>query len=536
MISAQQSQQSKQSFYNLKDKDGTKGRTYDHKFAKDASAINIQEVLLGMKFACLAITDDAEGTLEAVGKMTPWHIQVLGMITGATDQAHKKLSEILKEFEGGYILDRNISERSVSRFGHIVDVQGYIAHNDQDLVLAYRCTTTGFDWLTNISYAMAEFEPEVDADQRDSGCCSCVEGRWSTRKPRCHLGFYNDFLATLPHIEEMIEPHLKPEAPRRRLFISGYSLGAGVAVMAFLYFLFKYDWATLPHKLILVTAGGPRAVDTKLRDKVEEEMKRLRPLDKAVIARIVNRKDVVPKLPPESWGFRHLAKLVYITDAMEVLINPNLDEHEIEEVSDETLKEKVQLASTELKRSATSRSGSGIFGSGVVMMGQAGQAAQDFVEGYDKLLAAIPSLIKDHLPDLYLNPLERLWAEVAPTRLTIKSARALRNADIALFGDKSDPYVVCEVLGKPELQLRTPTIPKCLDPEWNFSGELDGIRRGDVLEFVVWDEDLFSGPDLLGKARLRFEQYRPLKFSGDIELTDTGNKDGVQSFITLEVS
>eukprot|EP00419_Tripos_fusus_P076252 CAMPEP_0172897974 /NCGR_PEP_ID=MMETSP1075-20121228/158661_1 /TAXON_ID=2916 /ORGANISM="Ceratium fusus, Strain PA161109" /LENGTH=56 /DNA_ID=CAMNT_0013753663 /DNA_START=1 /DNA_END=168 /DNA_ORIENTATION=+ len=44
---------------NLKDQDGKgKGRTYDHRFAKDPGGIDIQEIALGMKFACMAITDD----------------------------------------------------------------------------------------------------------------------------------------------------------------------------------------------------------------------------------------------------------------------------------------------------------------------------------------------------------------------------------------------------------------------------------------------------------------------------------------------
>jgi len=300
--------------------------------------------------------------------------------------------------------------------------------------------------------------------------------------------------------------------------------------------LFKYDWATLPHKLLLVTAGGPRAVDKKLKDKVQEEMKRLRPLNKAVVARIVNRSDVVPTLPPQSFGFHHLEKLVYITDTLKVLINPNLDEREDLKVSNATLREKAKEASDQVKTVATKAT----MDSMDSMLDEAAfagqQMKQTFVENYDKLLAAIPGLFKDHMPDLYLEPLERLWTEVAPTRLTIKSARALRNADIAVFGDKSDPYCVCEVVGKPDLQLRTQTINRCLNPEWNFSGEFEDVRRGDVLEFVVWDEDLFTGPDLLGKARLTFDEYRPRKFSGEIELTETGNEDGVQSFITVEVS
>jgi len=472
--------------------------------------------------------------LEAVGKLNPWHIQVMGMITGATDTAHKPLSEILKTFDGGYTLDKFINERRLSKHGHFVDVQGFIAHDDKDLVLAYRCTTTAFDWLTNISFSKCEFEPEVDIEGADSGCCSCMEGRMSTRKPRCHLGFYNDFLATAKDCEEFIEPHLKPDAPPRRLIITGHSLGAGVAAIALCYFLFKFDWATLPHKLVLVTAGGPRAVDERLKMKVQEEMKRLRPLNKAVIARIVNRDDVVPSLPPQSFGFHHLDKLVYISDTLDVVINPDLDNREVENVSNnkQALQEQTQQVHQELEETKASRSIRGL----TQMMDQAEAAKEYFVDNYDKLLAKIPNLFKDHMPDLYLEPLERLWTEVAPTHLKIKSARALRNADIALFGDKSDPYCVVEVVGKPGQQLRTPTINRCLDPVWDFVGELEDVRRGDVLEFIIWDEDLLSGPDLLGKAQLKFDRYRPIKFKGEIELTDTGNKAGVKSFITVEVS
>jgi len=516
--------------FNLKDDDGKgKGRTYDHSFSNMPGGINIEEVALGMRLASLAITDNEPGTLEAVGKLNPWHIQALGMITGTVDQAHRPLSEILYETLG-FTLDRNISCSGLSITGHFVDVQGYIAHNEQELVLAYRCTTSAFDWLTNFNAGTSEFEPEVDIAGSDSGCCSCLEGRWSTKKPRVHTGFYNDFLASAQDIEELIEPHLKPDAPPRRLFIVGHSLGAGVATVAYMYLLFKFDWATLPHKLLLVTAGGPRVVDSRLRNKVQDEVNRLRPLDRAVICRVVNRDDIVPTLPPEAFGFQHLDKVVYITDEMKVLVNPNLDERDIvaEQKDKKALKDQVDNTVKKVD-GITSRTLQ-------TMASGAASAQQVFVENYDRLLANIPSQLKDHMPDLYLEPLEHQWKEVAPVRLRIIGARALRNADKAFFGNKSDPYCVCQVLGKPTLQLRTPTINRCLDPEWNFMGELNGVRRGDELEFVVWDEDTLKGPDLLGKARLAFDQFRPCGFSGELELTDTGNKDSVQSIIKLEVS
>merc|ERR1712008_656228 len=117
-------------------------------------------------------------------------------------------------------------------------------------------------------------------------------------------------------------------------------------------------------------------VDSRLHDKVQDEMRRLRPLDKAVICRVVNGNDVVPTLAPETMGFRHLDKLVYITDQEKVLINPNLDEQEVVEEQ----KDKAALK-----------------------------------DQVNKVLGQIPSQFKDHMPDLYLGPLEHLFEDVAYT-------------------------------------------------------------------------------------------------------------------------
>ena len=71
---------------------------YDGEIAKKPGAIKIDEVLLGTKLACGAITDDEEGTLEKVGKMNPWHIEALKMITGSREEAHKPLTYILEKY------------------------------------------------------------------------------------------------------------------------------------------------------------------------------------------------------------------------------------------------------------------------------------------------------------------------------------------------------------------------------------------------------------------------------------------------------
>jgi hypothetical protein len=52
----------------------------------------------------------------------------------------------------------------------------------------------------------------------------------------------------------------------------------------------------------------------------------LRPLDRAVICRLVYNHDLVPHVPFHIGGFYHLDKLVYITVNGDVIINPRMRE------------------------------------------------------------------------------------------------------------------------------------------------------------------------------------------------------------------
>merc|ERR1719469_1439030 len=77
-----------------------KGRSYDGKFAKKPGGVSVEDVLLGTKLACIAITDDKPGTLSQVGKLNPWHIEALKMITGSEEEAQMPLSYILDKHFG----------------------------------------------------------------------------------------------------------------------------------------------------------------------------------------------------------------------------------------------------------------------------------------------------------------------------------------------------------------------------------------------------------------------------------------------------
>ena len=84
--------------------------------------MTIDDLLLGTKLACVAITDDEEGTLAKVAKMNPWHTEALAMITGSEEEAHKPLTHILdRHFD--LQVDKIINLTGWSG-GHPIDTQG----------------------------------------------------------------------------------------------------------------------------------------------------------------------------------------------------------------------------------------------------------------------------------------------------------------------------------------------------------------------------------------------------------------------------
>jgi hypothetical protein len=133
-----------------------------------------------------------------------------------------------------------------------------------------------------------------------------------------------------------------------------------------------------------------------MQQKIHAEMKRLRPLDKAVICRLVRDKDVVPTVPPALFGFRHLDKLVYITKDGQILVNPNLDSGNIVDVKTmaSLMAHNPSLFEDEDEEITTSDE-------------------EKEETDYDKKIKLIPRAFRDHMPDFYLYPLIKLFKREA---------------------------------------------------------------------------------------------------------------------------
>jgi Lipase (class 3) len=468
------------------------GRRYDSQYASQPGGIRLDELVAGVKYACISITDDHPGTLLKVGKANPWYLNVMKMILGSKEKACLPLTTILQDHFALRTVDHIIDISGLSKAGHALDTQGYIAHNDTTIVLAYRCTTSAKDWITNLTLTSSAWDIEHDVQQGHSGyfsscadyaCCGLTAEGFdtsgaSTVKPRVHTGFYNNFLVTVPAIREYIDPLLFGEdQPPRTLYVVGHSLGAGIAMMGACYFLIepKYQslWRdpNLNQKLRVVTVGGPRACCQSMQAQVDAVLRDLRSTDKVQVAQLVRDKDCVPHMPHELFGFRHLReKVVFISKedpvsgVGHIIVNP--DPHQV--IQKKQLKRLLEqnpkiLASSEPKVDDSLVNANPV-NDGIDIAesssdtdeeiaaspdddserSAAAEAIDDnlseaeWAARYEKKLKLIPRAFRDHMPDFYLKPLLYKLSLEAPSGSAGLNPSGIKNLDsVDLDGLKS---------------------------------------------------------------------------------------------------
>ncbi|CAK0818342.1 unnamed protein product, partial [Prorocentrum cordatum] len=116
-------------------------------------------------------------------------------------------------------------------------------------------------------------------------------------------------------------------------------------------------------------------------------------------------------------------------------------------------------------------------------------------------------------------------------RVTIVSARNVRGADI--LGGKSDPYCVCEVVGRRnQNKQQTPTVSNTNDPKWNYTFEVKDCAGEEDLKFTIYDSDVGSRDDVVGVGTLQAHQYFPEGWDGELRL---GSTKGEASFLKVRV-
>lgn len=372
---------------------------------------SLKEISRGMIFSELAITDNKEGTLAKIGKSNPWHLQAMKLITGSKKRAHLPLQTLLKEDLDGLDLDCELDVKGITEGGHFLDTQGYIAHNDEFVVISFRCTTTISDWLTNLNLTTSAWELE-DIEQGFSGYfsgCSdlCCQG--DNYKPRVHTGMYNNFLAVLPEVKHHVDPFLTEDEKPRKIYIVGHSLGAGIANIMATYFLLEYNWTVLPHTLVSVTAGSPRSICKSMKAVTDEKRKEFG--EKVRFYRIVKGKDAVTSVPPKMLGFEHIVDPIMIEDDGRILMLQNGEsfKNSFTELLDSTKQ-------NDFKFGVDASSGDESEQKSVdeqlqqrrAPSGEDDEDEDDDEEEdaqYNRFVTKVPKAFRDHMPDFYLKPI-----------------------------------------------------------------------------------------------------------------------------------
>mmetsp|Transcript_25054 Transcript_25054/g.72070 ORF Transcript_25054/g.72070 Transcript_25054/m.72070 type:complete len:1187 (+) Transcript_25054:37-3597(+) len=131
------------------------------------------------------------------------------------------------------------------------------------------------------------------------------------------------------------------------------------------------------------------------------------------------------------------------------------------------------------------------------------------------------------------SPLAATQRPLGKVKVALISASGLRNADL---GGRSDPYCVCEIVGKPQLRFQTPVVNDTLDPVWNKRGELD-YAKGDSIKMTVFDKDPGNNHEVVGHVTLTSWYLQPNGFDGEVELVDPGgNARGGTPKLTVRIA
>jgi len=96
---------------------------------------------------------------------------------------------------------------------------------------------------------------------------------------------------------------------------------------------------------------------------------------------------------------------------------------------------------------------------------------------------------------------------------------------------RSDPYVVCDIVGKPDMQIVTPMQSHKTQPIWDFTTGLD-MDPNDTLVFTVLDADVLKHADCLGQVTLTAAQIRA-GVDGKLPLDKAGK--GIKAYLEVSI-
>jgi len=168
----------------------------------------------------------------------------------------------------------------------ISDTQAYITGNDKLIILAFRGTEQKIqDWATDLNFIKTE------------GPLGNV-----------HEGFNSAFNSVIVSLTKSLFEFRDNQQP---IWVTGHSLGAALATLAVAAFTeFGLEVSGL------YTFGSPRVGDQRFEEALRAKMG-----DR--IFRVVNRNDIVPRVPPSLAGYKHVGEVVLFDEKGMLKQEPN---------------------------------------------------------------------------------------------------------------------------------------------------------------------------------------------------------------------
>jgi triacylglycerol lipase len=160
----------------------------------------------------------------------------------------------------------------------------WVCRRKNDIVIVFRGTDSDSieDWLRDGKFAMT-----------------------SVTKGRMHLGFWQGWQNLKPLVMEQLDLSDR----NRRIWLCGHSLGGGLAVACAEDLEFKHDFRVKG----VVTFGQPSIVNYALAKEWSKTMR-------SRLLRLVNKADVVPRVPP---GYTFFGSVCWFTDDVPLIARTN---------------------------------------------------------------------------------------------------------------------------------------------------------------------------------------------------------------------
>ncbi|KAJ5104330.1 hypothetical protein NUU61_001677 [Penicillium alfredii] len=172
-----------------------------------------------------------------------------------------------------------------TKFG---DVAGFLAADKTNklLVLSFRGSRTLSTWIANLDFGLT-----------DASLCSDCQ---------VHTGFWQSWQTVADEMRSKIDSALKTYSDYTLVF-TGHSFGAAIATLG------GTALRNAGYKVNLYTYGEPRVGNEALAKYITKQ---------AHLWRVTHTDDIVPKLPPASFGFSHASPEYWVTSGDNKTVTP----------------------------------------------------------------------------------------------------------------------------------------------------------------------------------------------------------------------